>query len=52
MRNMIYSQGRILILNTGLADFLEAKNMKETEGKAELCVSGEKSELKNCYSEP
>lgn len=52
MRNMIYSQERILILNTGLPDFLEDKNMKETEGKVELCVSGEKSDLKNCYSEP
>jgi len=49
---MIYSQGRILILNTGIPDFLEDKNMKETGGKVELWVSGEKSELKNCYSEP
>lgn len=52
MRNMIYSQGRILILNTGLPGFLEDKNMKETGWKVKLCVSGEKSELKNCYSEP
>lgn len=52
MRNMIYSQERILILNTGLPDFLEDKNMKETGGKVELCVSGEKSDLKNCYGEP
>lgn len=52
MRNMIYSQERILILNTGLPDSLEDKNMKETGGKVELCVSGEKSDLKNCYSEP
>lgn len=52
MRNMIYSQERILILNTGLPVFLEDKNMKEAGGKADLRVSGEKSELKNCYSKP
>lgn len=49
---MIYSQERILILNTGLPVFLEDKNMKKAGGKADLCVSGEKSELKNCYSKP
>lgn len=54
MRNMIYSQERILILNTGLSDFLEDKNMKETGGESRaVCIRREirSEKLLQCASE-
>lgn len=51
MRNMIYSQGRVLILSTGPSGPSRRQKYKR-EGEVELCVSRKKSELKNCNSEP